>query len=151
MSGVFDALAAGVARMKEIARLTQAVNQARRKLDDALAQAGRRGYELFRRGQLEDKELAGAYEQIVPLDQELNRLRTELERVKAAAPQGAVALPCPRCQATVNPGQLFCPSCGTRIPVCPNCGGMIIPAAKFCSACGAKTGSNATPGANEPD
>jgi class 3 adenylate cyclase/tetratricopeptide (TPR) repeat protein len=49
---------------------------------------------------------------------------------------------CGSCGASIEPGQRFCPSCGTPVaaPACTNCGGELAPGARFCASCGAAVG-----------
>lgn len=56
-------------------------------------------------------------------------------------PTSAVAVACPSCSASVAPGLLFCPTCGTKLaqtagPACPVCKTTAVPGAKFCGVCG---------------
>ncbi len=47
---------------------------------------------------------------------------------------------CPNCSAAVQPGQRFCPSCGTRLDRGrANCGAALPDAARFCPECGTPT------------
>ncbi|HEY8167917.1 MAG TPA: adenylate/guanylate cyclase domain-containing protein [Candidatus Limnocylindrales bacterium] len=53
---------------------------------------------------------------------------------------------CATCQSEVQPGQKFCPECGTRLEgACTECGAILPPGAKFCAECGAATGAGADP------
>ena len=52
---------------------------------------------------------------------------------------------CPNCHAKLQPGQKFCPSCGTPNPAaqaqerhCTSCGETLKPEQKFCANCGTK-------------
>ena len=57
----------------------------------------------------------------------------------AAASGPAVA--CTGCGHALQPGQKFCPECGTPRPekrFCAECGSELAPGAKFCSGCGTK-------------
>ena len=52
---------------------------------------------------------------------------------------------CTNCQARLNPGQKFCPECGTpsaaaqpKDKFCGDCGASVKPEQKFCAECGSK-------------
>ncbi len=60
---------------------------------------------------------------------------------------------CPNCNASLNPGDIFCVACGTMVlmtseeadrtpvgPVCAECGSELMPGEIFCVACGAVAG-----------
>ena len=67
---------------------------------------------------------------------------------------------CPNCGAALNPGQAFCPFCGTPSPaqapasaprsaVCSNCGTEIQAGGTFCPACGNNVSVSTVPPAIE--
>ena len=52
---------------------------------------------------------------------------------------------CPNCQSEIQPGQRFCPECGTRLDAaCRSCGASLPSGAKFCPECGAATAGAVT-------
>lgn len=71
--------------------------------------------------------------------------------------QNPQTVPCPNCNAPVQPGVKFCPNCGKstaqqKVP-CVKCNGEIAPGSKFCPECGASQdlacgncGTKLTPG-----
>jgi len=47
------------------------------------------------------------------------------------------AVTCPQCNAAVEPGFSYCPSCRNRLrPACPHCQRSVDPGDKFCPYCG---------------
>ncbi len=53
---------------------------------------------------------------------------------------------CPNCQSETQPGQKFCPECGTRLEAaCASCGATLVPGAKFCAECGAPATTTTLP------
>lgn len=110
--------------------------------------------------------LAGVFALLIP-DPESDMRKKNLELVRtwpgslqarrrARAP--AARNPCPYCKAEIQPGDIFCQSCGMRVvgEECPRCGRHLRLDAKFCHACGYELGvyvevSGAAAGPIAPD
>jgi len=66
---------------------------------------------------------------------------------------------CPTCEAVYRKGDLYCRSCGTRLPepsgppkaVCAACGTAVLLPAQFCNACGAHLPEAASEGSTVPE
>jgi FHA domain/RDD family/Double zinc ribbon len=71
----------------------------------------------------------------------------------------APRLDCPTCEAVYRKGDVYCRSCGTRLPepsgppkaVCPACGTAVLLPAQFCNACGAHLPESASEGSTLPE
>jgi hypothetical protein len=71
----------------------------------------------------------------------------------------APRLACPTCEAVYRKGDVYCRSCGTRLPepsgppkaVCAACGTAVLLPAQFCNACGAHLPESASEGSTVPE
>ena len=70
------------------------------------------------------------------------RIVNKVQTVAVTAPVAAAPAPaaaCPSCGGGVQPGQRFCPGCGTALArACSVCGSAVDAGARFCAQCGNK-------------
>lgn len=146
----------GVKPQKEINRLKAQIRQLAREKENSMSPLGKSTYEAFRQGILNEPGLIAECEKIRALDtgmeqaqNEITRLQSVVQQMKAARTAAATPSPgarCPACGAPVTPGLRFCGNCGAPqqlappSPVvraaCKGCGSPLNEGVRFCGECG---------------
>lgn len=104
----------------------------------------KRGYDVLDKGAANEGGMAGLFMGMGVGNVMGSQLQGGIiggNNINGNQPQQAAqaSFKCPKCGASIDPNNKFCPECGTKIVhECPNCHHEVDPSQKFCPECGTK-------------
>jgi len=141
---------------RELIRIKSEIKRLANKKEELMFEFGEMSYESFGASMNENSSLSQKYEEISNLDNEINLLQLDAEKILEMSTQASSkskALTQCECGAGLDEEQRFCGSCGKNVeqivqeaiqkkkaeePItCSDCGAKIPSQAKFCPKCGA--------------
>lgn len=151
----FDKVGSKAKELADSAKINLKISDEKRKLPDLMEQLGGIVWAKYDAGEIVDPDMCAICERIRCVHNSISSLNAELEQVKAAAENPPASAPasdgptsnCSECGAVLNPNQMFCSVCGTKVVppetvksrFCASCGYELNDGQAFCPNCGTKS------------